>query len=389
MTFKKRSKAIYMDYQATTPLDPAVLEVMMPYFTEKFGNPHSTTHAYGWEAEAGVERARRQIAALINAEIDDIIFTSGATEANNLAIKGVMQSYGDKRPHVVSVVTEHKCVSNTIKATEIYGCKSTFVPVGTNGLVDLADIEAAITDQTALVSVMAVNNEIGVIQPIKEIAKLAHAKGALFHTDAAQAFGKIPIDVIEDGIDLLSISGHKIYGPKGVGALYINSKKRIKLTPHMSGGSQEKGIRAGTLAPALCAGLGMAAQIASENMGQEASRITTLMERFKTKLFSAHKGIIINGDIQQRWAGNLNMSFPGLDGTLLLANLRGVAVSSGAACASAVKEPSYIQKAIGNGIKLSKSSIRLGIGRFTTEDEIDQAADIFITVLDKMGGIKA
>ena len=389
MTFKKRSKAIYMDYQATTPLDPAVLEVMMPYFTEKFGNPHSTTHAYGWEAEAGVERARRQIAALINAEIDDIIFTSGATEANNLAIKGVMQSYGDKRPHVVSVVTEHKCVSNTIKATEIYGCNSTFVPVGTNGLVDLADIEAAITDQTALVSVMAVNNEIGVIQPIKEIAKLAHAKGALFHTDAAQAFGKIPIDVIEDGIDLLSISGHKIYGPKGVGALYINSKKRIKLTPHMSGGSQEKGIRAGTLAPALCAGLGMAAQIASENMGQEASRITTLMERFKTKLFSAHKGIIINGDIQQRWAGNLNMSFPGLDGTLLLANLRGVAVSSGAACASAVKEPSYIQKAIGNGIKLSKSSIRLGIGRFTTEDEIDQAADIFITVLDKMGGIKA
>ena len=389
MAFKKRPKSIYMDYQATTPLDPAVLEVMMPYFTEKFGNPHSTTHAYGWEAEAGVERARRQIATLIHADIDDIIFTCGATEANNLAIKGVMQSYGDKRPHVVSVVTEHKCVSNTIKATEVFGCTSTFVPVGKNGLVDLADIETAITDQTALVSVMAVNNEIGVIQPIKEIAKLAHAKGALFHTDAAQAFGKIPIDVVEDGIDLLSISGHKIYGPKGIGALYINSKKNINLTPHMSGGSQEKGIRAGTLAPALCAGLGMAAKIASEDMGQESSRITTLMERFKTKLFNAHKGIIINGDVKQRWAGNLNMSFPGLDGTLLLANLRGVAVSSGAACASAVKEPSYIQKAIGNDIKLSKSSVRLGIGRFTTDEEIDQAADIFITVLDKMGGIKA
>jgi len=379
---------VYLDNQATTPVDSRVVDVMLPYMTEQFGNPHSTTHRYGWTAEAGVEKARRDIAAVIGASSEEIIFVSGATEANNLAIKGVMELAPADRNHIVTVVTEHKCVLESVASVERLGANVTLLGVGLNGLIDMNELAEAVTEQTALVTVMAVNNEIGVLQPIREIGRIAHAAGALMHCDAAQAFGKLPIDVSTDNIDLLSISGHKIYGPKGIGALYRRKGRDVRVAPQMSGGGQEGGMRAGTLSPALCVGLGMAAKLASEDMMQESGRTAALAKRFIEALNNAVPGLVYNGDMKNRWVGNLNISFPGLDGDLLLANLRKLAISSGAACGSAVSGPSYVLEAIGVDRRLAKASIRMGLGRFTTDEEIDFAADYIIETVHKMGGLK-
>jgi len=380
-------KPIYLDYQATTPLDKRVLQVMMPYFTEKFGNPHSSTHQYGWEAEAALDIAREQVAEVISAKPEDIIFTSGATESNNLAIKGVMDTWGQKRPHLVTVSTEHKCVLEAAIYCKAKGYDLTVLPVLPSGLIDLDQLKEAVTEQTALVSVMAINNEIGVIQPLAEIGQITHAKGALFHTDAAQAFGKIPLNIETMHIDLMSISGHKVYGPKGVGALYKRAGRRTALTPQMSGGGQEFAIRSGTQAPALVAGLGKAAELAAVDMAQEETRLMIIMNRFKDTLFTALPELVLNGDPNQRWAGNLNVSFTGFDGAVLLSTIRGLAVSSGAACASAVSGPSYVLEEIGCTQKAASSSIRIGIGRFTTEVELEKAADIIISAVKDMGGL--
>jgi len=379
---------IYLDYQSTTPMDERVLDAMMPYLTSKFGNPHSSTHRFGWEAEAALDIAREQVSDVIGAKAEEIYFTSGATEANNLAIKGIMDVWGSKKPHMVTVVTEHKCVLEAARATEKMGCRVTYLPVNPNGLIDLKQLEEAVTAETALVSVMAVNNEIGVIQPLAEIGAICREKGALFHTDAAQGFGKVPLDVEAMKIDLMSISGHKIYGPKGVGALYKRSGRQTALTPQMSGGGQEGGIRSGTQAPALVAGFGVAASLCKAEMAQERDRLAKMMNRLKSRLFKALPKLVVNGDEEVRWVGNLNISFPGLDGDLLLANIRSLAVSSGAACASAVSGPSYVLQAIGRTDALSKSALRIGIGRFTTDDEVDFAAETLISAVKTMGGLK-
>lgn len=369
-------RPIYLDYQATTPLDPRVLDAMMPFFTEKFGNPHSSTHAYGWETEAALDIARQQVASVIAADEGEVIFTSGATEANNLVLKGVMDAWGKKRPHMVTVATEHKCVLEAAAVCAHHGYDVTILPVGGDGIVDLNRVEEAITGSTALVSVMAVNNEIGVIQPLAEIGRLAKTKGALFHSDAAQAFGKTPLDVADMQLDFMSISGHKIYGPKGVGALYKRSGRSTALTPQMSGGGQEAGLRSGTQAPALVAGLGAASALAATDMMQEARRLESLMIRLKDALFEIAPDILINGSEEKRWVGNLNVSFPGIDGDMLLASVRNLALSSGAACASAVSGPSYVLEAIGRSASESKAALRIGIGRFTTDEEIDEAIAI-------------
>ncbi|NVJ99356.1 MAG: aminotransferase class V-fold PLP-dependent enzyme [Alphaproteobacteria bacterium] len=379
---------IYLDYQATTPMDVRVLDVMMPYLTGKFGNPHSSTHRFGWEAEAALDIAREQVANCIEAKPEEIIFTSGATESNNMALKGVMDVWGEKKPHLITVCTEHKCVLEAAADCERHGYRVTYLPVGADGLIDLKRLKAEITDQTALVSIMAVNNEIGVIQPVKEIGALCRGAGVLFHTDAAQAFGKIPLHVDDMNIDLMSISGHKIYGPKGVGALYKRSGRHTALSPQMSGGGQEAGWRSGTQAPALVAGLGAAASLCQDEMAQEHSRLDRLMAAFKSRLFEAMPELVVNGHPEQRWVGNLNVSFPGLDGDLLLANIRDIAVSSGAACASAVSGPSYVLQSIGRSEAVAKSSIRIGIGRMTTDEELDYAATVLVDAVATMGGLK-
>lgn len=365
---------IYLDYQATTPLDPRVLDAMLPFFTEKFGNPHSTDHRFGWEAEAAVEVAREQVAALIAAEPDEVFFTSGATEANNTAIKGVALAYAAQKRHLVTVVTEHKCVLESFRWLESQGFDVSYLEVGTDGLLDLADVARTLRDDTALISVMAVNNEIGVIQPLAEIGRLARQHGAKFHIDAAQAAGKIPLDVDDLSADLMSLSAHKMYGPKGVGALYIRKKPRVVIAPLMHGGGQEKGIRSGTLAPALIVGFGAAAVIASQEMDEETARLTALATRFLDRLRSGLDGVILNGSAERRFYGNLNLSFEGVDGDLLIAELRDLAVSSGAACASGSDEPSYVLKAMGLPDALARASIRFGFGRMTTDADIDRAA---------------
>lgn len=380
---------VYLDYQATTPLDPRVLDAMMPYLTEVFGNPHSSTHAFGWQAEAALDIAREQVAGVIGAKAEEIYFTSGATESNNLALKGIMEAWGKKRPHLVTVATEHKCVLEAATACERAGYKVTVLPVEADGLVDLERLSEAVTEETALVSVMAVNNEIGVIQPLAEIGSIAHAQGALMHTDAAQAFGKIPLDVNAMHIDLMSISGHKIYGPKGIGALYKRDSRRTALTPQMSGGGQEGGVRSGTQAPALVAGLGKAAEIAAQEMAQEQTRLAHMMERFRKKLFDAVPGLLVNGSLSERWAGNLNITVQGVDGDLLLASIRTLALSSGAACASAVSGPSYVLAAIGRTREEAQSALRIGIGRFTTDEELDYATDTLINAIAKLKGLAA
>ncbi|HJM50613.1 MAG TPA: IscS subfamily cysteine desulfurase [Alphaproteobacteria bacterium] len=376
---------IYMDYQATTPLDPRVLEAMMPYLGAKFGNPHSRSHSFGWEAEEAVEAARAQVASLIGATAKEIVFTSGATESNNLALQGVARFYRDRRDHIVTVVTEHKCVLDTCRHLEQDdGISVTYLPVAENGLVDLDELAAAITERTVLVSVMAVNNEIGVIQPLAEIGRLCREKGAFFHTDAAQGVGKIPLDVDAMNIDLMSISGHKIYGPKGIGVLYVRRKPRVRLRPLINGGGQERGMRSGTLAPMLCVGLGEAASIAEREMAAEAERIRYLSDRFYRGIADSLPDTFLNGDREQRFPGNINLSFAYVEGESLMMGMPDLAVSSGSACTSASLEPSYVLRALGVEDELAHTSIRFGIGRFTNEAEIDYAVTTVINRVKKL-----
>jgi cysteine desulfurase len=374
-TIRRNDQPIYLDYQATTPMDPRVLEAMMPYFTVKFGNPASRSHSYGWEAEEAVEKARAQVAKIIGADEKEIVFTSGATESNNLAIKGVAQFYKDRRKHIVTVVTEHKCVLDTCRHLEQEGFEVTYLPVLQNGLVDLDELRKAVTDKTVMVSVMAVNNEIGVIQPLKEIGAICREKGAFFHTDAAQAVGKIPLDVQEMNIDLMSISGHKIYGPKGIGALYVRRKPRIRLVAMINGGGQERGFRSGTLPTPLCVGLGEACEIAMKEMPDETKRLEALRDRFLTGIRKRLPEVYLNGDLERRIPGNLNLSFAYVEGESLIMGIKSLSVSSGSACTSASLEPSYVLRALGVEEEMAHTSLRIGFGRFTTESEVDTAVD--------------
>ena len=372
---RRNDQPIYLDYQATTPMDPRVLEAMMPYFTYKFGNAHSRSHAYGWEAEEGVEKARAQIAKLIGADEKEVIYTSGATESNNLAIKGVADFYKDRRNHIVTTVTEHKCVLDTCRHLEQEGFTVTYLPVQQNGLIDLDVLRAAVTDKTVVVSIMAVNNEIGVIQPLAEIGKICREKGAFFHTDAAQAAGKIPLDVEAMNIDLMSISGHKIYGPKGIGALYVRRKPRVRLAAMIHGGGQERGFRSGTLPTPLCVGLGEAAEICMKEMDAESKRLTVLRDRMLKGLKAKLPEIYVNGDLEHRSPGNLNISFAHVEGESLMMGIKNLSVSSGSACTSASLEPSYVLRALGVEEEMAHTSLRIGLGRFTTEHEVDTAVD--------------
>lgn len=381
---RRNDQPIYLDYQATTPMDPRVLEAMLPYFTHKFGNPHSRSHSYGWEAEEAVEKARGQVAKLIGADEKEVIFTSGATESNNLAIRGVAEFYKDRKNHIVTTVTEHKCVLDTCRHLEQQGFEVTYLPVQKNGLVDLDVLRAAITDKTVVVSVMAVNNEIGVIQPLAEIGKICREKKAFFHTDAAQAVGKIPLDVEAMNIDLMSISGHKIYGPKGIGALYVRRKPRVRLVPLIVGGGQERGFRSGTLPTPLCVGLGEAAEIAMKEMDGEAKRLTKLQQRMLKGLQDRLPEIYVNGDLEHRIPGNLNISFAYVEGESLMMGIKGLSVSSGSACTSASLEPSYVLRALGVDEELAHTSLRIGLGRFTTEQEVDTAVEELVRHVKKL-----
>jgi cysteine desulfurase len=381
---RRNDQPIYLDYQATTPVDPRVLEAMMPYFTHKFGNAHSRSHSYGWEAEEGVEKARAQIAKLIGADEKEVIYTSGATESNNLAIKGVAEFYKDRRNHIVTTVTEHKCVLDTCRHLEQDGFTVTYLPVQQNGLVDLDRLREAVTDNTVVVSIMAVNNEIGVIQPLAEIGKICREKGAFFHTDAAQAIGKIALDVEAMNIDLMSISGHKIYGPKGIGALYVRRKPRVRLAAMIHGGGQERGFRSGTLPTPLCVGIGEACEIAMKEMDAEAKRLTKLRDRMLKGLQSKLTDIVINGDLEHRIPGNLNISFAYVEGESLMMGIKNLSVSSGSACTSASLEPSYVLRALGVEEEMAHTSLRIGLGRFTTEHEVDTAVDELVRHVNKL-----
>ncbi len=375
---------IYLDYQSTTPLDPRVLDAMMPYFTQKFGNPHSRSHAFGWEAEAGMEEARGSIARLIGASDKEIVFTSGATESNNMAIKGVARFNKDKKDHIITAVTEHKCVLDSCRHLEKEGFRVTYLPVGTDGLIDLEQLRAAITDRTVLVSIMAINNEIGVIQPLKEIGAMCRERGVLFHTDAAQAFGKIPLNVEDMNIDLLSISGHKIYASKGIGALYVRRRPRVRMDAIINGGGQERGMRSGTVPTPLAVGLGKAADIAAREMSQEAERVERLSKRFTDAILDGVPDVYLNGHRTQRWPGNINLSFAYIEGESMIMAIKDLAVSSGSACTSASLEPSYVLRALGVSEELAHTSIRFGIGRFTTEAEIDAAIRIVRGSIDRL-----
>jgi cysteine desulfurase len=381
---RRNDQPIYLDYQATTPMDPRVLEAMMPYFTHQFGNPHSRSHSYGWEAEEGVEKARGQVAKLIGADEKEVIFTSGATESNNLAIRGVAEFYKDRKNHIVTTVTEHKCVLDTCRHLEQAGFEVTYLPVQKNGLIDLDALRAAITDKTVVVSIMAVNNEIGVIQPLVEIGKICREKKTFFHTDAAQAVGKIPLDVEAMNIDLMSISGHKIYGPKGIGALYVRRKPRVRLVPLIVGGGQERGFRSGTLPTPLCVGLGEAAEIALKEMDGEAKRLAKLQARMLKGLQDRLPEIFVNGDLEHRIPGNLNISFAYVEGESLMMGIKNLAVSSGSACTSASLEPSYVLRALGVEEELAHTSLRIGLGRFTTEHEVDTAVEELVRHVKKL-----
>ena len=381
---RRNDQPIYLDYQATTPMDPRVLEAMMPYFTHKFGNSGSRSHAYGWEAEEGTEKARAQVANLIGADEKEVIFTSGATESNNLAIRGVAEFYKDRKNHIITTVTEHKCVLDTCRHLEQQGFEVTYLPVRQDGLLDLDVLRAAITDKTVLVSVMAVNNEFGVIQPLAEIGKICRERKVFFHTDAAQAAGKIPLDVEALNIDLMSISGHKIYGPKGIGALYVRRKPRVRLVPMIVGGGQERGFRSGTLPTPLCVGLGEAAEICMKEMDDEAKRLKKLQERMLNGLRAKLTDIVVNGDLEHRIPGNLNISFAYVEGESLMMGIKNLAVSSGSACTSASLEPSYVLRALGVEEEMAHTSLRIGLGRFTTEHEVDTAVDELVRHVNKL-----
>jgi cysteine desulfurase len=376
---------IYMDNHATTPMDPRVLEEMLPFFMEKFGNAASRNHSFGWAAEEGVETARERIAKLVGATTKEIIFTSGATESDNLAIKGVAEMYREKGNHIITAVTEHKAVLDTCKRLEKNGYRVTYLPVQKDGLIDLDDLKRAMDDKTILVTIMFANNEIGVIQPVMEIGKLCHEKGVIFHTDATQAVGKVPVDVIKQNIDLASISGHKMYGPKGVGALYVRRKNpRVQVSAIIDGGGHERGMRSGTLNVPSIVGLGKACAIAQEDMPKESARLMGLRDRLRDRIMNRLDETYINGSMEHRLPGSLNISFAYVEGESLLMGINDIAVSSGSACTSATLEPSYVLKALGAGDDLAHSSIRFGIGRFNTEAEVDYVADRVIETVERL-----
>jgi len=376
---------IYMDNHATTPMDPRVLEEMLPYFMEKFGNSASRNHPFGWAAEEAVELSRERIAKLIGATPKEIIFTSGATESDNLAIKGVAEMYREKGNHIITAVTEHKAVLDTCKHLEKFGFRVTYLPVQKDGLVDLDDLKRAMDDKTILVTIMAANNEIGVLQPVAEIGKMCRERGVIFHTDAVQAIGKVPVDVNKMSIDIASITGHKLYGPKGAGALYVRRKNpRVQLVPLIDGGGHERGMRSGTLNVPGIAGLGKACAIAQEEMPQEAIKMAGMRDRLKNKLESELDYVQVNGSWEHRLPGNLNMSFVYVEGESLLMGINDIAVSSGSACTSATLEPSYVLKALGLGDDVAHSSIRFGLGRFNSKAEVDYVSDKIIDVVSKL-----
>jgi len=376
---------IYMDNHATTPMDSRVLQAMLPYFTEKFGNAASRNHQFGWEAEAAVETAREQVAKLIGATAKEIIFTSGATESDNLAIKGVAEMYREKGNHIITAVTEHKAVLDTCKRLEKYGYKVTYLPVKADGLVDLDQLKAAMTDKTILVSIMAANNEIGVLQPLEEIGKLCRERGIFLHSDAVQALGKVPLDVNKMNIDMASLTGHKLYGPKGCGALYVRRRNpRVQLSAMIDGGGHERGMRSGTLNVPGIVGFGKACEISMNEMAEESRRVGALRDRLKQKLTAELDEVFINGTMDHRLPGNLNISFLYVEGESLLMGINDIAVSSGSACTSATLEPSYVLKSLGLGDDVAHSSIRFGIGRFNTEAEVDYVAGRLVEVVKKL-----
>ena len=380
---------LYMDNHATTQMDPRVLEAMIPYFTGKFGNAASRNHAFGWEAEQAVEKAREQIAKLIGATAKEIIFTSGATESNNLAIKGIAEMYRERGNHIITQATEHKAVLDTCKRLEKNGYRVTYLPVQADGLVSVEELKNAIVTEgpgkTILVTIMYANNEIGVVQPVAEIGKLCHEKGILFHTDGVQAVGKIPVDVQKDQIDVLSLTAHKIYGPKGVGALYVRRRNpRVQIQAQIDGGGHERGMRSGTLNVPGIVGLGKACEIAGEEMAAESARLSELRDYMKAKFENALDYIHVNGNFEHHLPGNLNMSFVYVEGESLLMGINDIAVSSGSACTSATLEPSYVLKALGLGDDVAHSSIRFGLGRFNTREEVDYVSDKLIDTVLKL-----
>ena len=374
---------IYLDYQATTPVDERVLDAMLPWFRENFGNPHSSDHKHGWVAEEAMETARRRVASIIGATPKEIVFTSGATEANNLAIKGAAHAADPDRRHIVTCATEHKCVLASCARMEREGFDVAILGVGSDGLIDPDELAGALTDRTLLVSVMSVNNEIGVVQPLAEIGAICRERGVYFHTDAAQAVGKIPIDVNAMKIDLLSLTAHKVYGPKGIGALYVRRRRpRVRLTAEMDGGGQERGLRSGTAPTPLAVGLGMACVIAQEEMKEEAERLTALRDRFLERLRAGVPDTHVHGDLIRRIPGNLNLSFPDLDARDLMMRLDRLSVSTGSACASAIVEPSHVLQALGVDARLLHNALRIGFGRFTSENEVDRAADDIVAAVN-------
>jgi cysteine desulfurase len=377
---------IFMDNHSTTPMDPRVLDTMLPYFCEKFGNAASRNHAFGWEAEEAVETARKQIAALIHADAKELVFTSGATESDNLALKGVLDMYKEKGDHIITSLTEHRAVLDTAKSLESKrGVKVTYLPVDKHGMVNPDEVKAAITDKTILISVMMANNEIGTINPVKEIGKIAKEKGVLFHCDATQGVGKIPVNVQDMGIDLMSFSAHKIYGPKGVGALYVRKKApRVRLAPMMDGGGHERGMRSGTLPVPLIVGFGKACELAGQEMPAESARLAGLRDRLQDTIMKALDESYLNGHPTQRLPHNLNISFAYVEGESLLMGVKEIALSSGSACTSATLEPSYVLRALGVGSDLAHSSIRFGLGRFNTVEEVDYTAKRIIEIVTKL-----
>ncbi|KAK9821076.1 hypothetical protein WJX74_009438 [Apatococcus lobatus] len=377
---------LYLDMQATTPLDPRVIDAMMPLMTEQYGNPHSRTHMYGWESEDLVEGARLQVAALIGADPKEIIFTSGATESNNLALKGVANFYSGKKKHIITTQTDHKCVLDSARYLSQRGFEVTYLPVKPDGLLDLELLEQAIRPDTAIVSVMMVNNEIGTLQPMKEIGAICRKHKVFFHTDAAQGIGKVPVNVNEMNIDLMSISAHKLYGPKGIGAIYIRRRPRVRLEAQMSGGGQERGIRSGTVPAPLAVGFGKACEVARQEMAVDTAHIKKLADRLYNGLNDQLQHIVLNGpqDQKQRYVGNLNLSFAYVEGESLLMGLKDLAVSSGSACTSASLEPSYVLRALGVEEDMAHTSLRFGIGRFTTEAEVDRAIALTVQHVSKL-----
>jgi len=376
---------IFMDNHSTTPMDPRVLEAMLPYFIEKFGNAASRNHQLGWEAEEAVENARKQIAKLINCDAKEIVFTSGATESDNLALKGVVEMYKEKGDHVITCSTEHRAVLDTCKSLEKRGIKVTYLPVAKDGLVSPDEVRKAITDKTILISIMMANNEIGVIHPVAEIGKIAKEKGILFHCDATQAVGKVPVDVEALKVDLMSFTAHKIYGPKGVGALYVRKKgPRVRLVPQIDGGGHERGMRSGTLPVPLVVGFGKACELCQQEMPTESKRIATLRDRLQAQIMGSLDECYLNGHPTQRLPHNLNISFAYVEGEALLMGVKEIALSSGSACTSATLEPSYVLRALGVGSDLAHSSIRFGLGRFTTEEEVDYTAKRMVEAVKRL-----